>query len=168
MSEESINRVSWPGSFEVRTQYTFLRPTGVLSLPRVISLISGGIILARDAGVSRLLVDGTGLSGFRNPSLPERYWLAREWAMASQNRLACAFIFPTYLIEPERFGVIVATNMGMRVDVFDRLEPAVEWLVSDRPSSVLPDYIQRQLKEPHEPYARDGNRGGTKKKADRQ
>jgi hypothetical protein len=38
------------------------------------------------------------------------------------------------LLDPERFGVTVATNMGMRTNAFDSREHAVAWLLSQPPS----------------------------------
>ena len=123
--------------FESRNGYGYYAPVGEVSLKEAGSFVSRGIQFALTSGIPRLLVDATGLTGFPMPSVAERYWIVREWATVSENRVAAAFVLQPHIIDWDRFGFQVATNLGMRADVFTSQPEALEWLLSDRPSSVL-------------------------------
>ena len=87
---------------------------------------------ARDHQIERLLVDVTGLTGFSSPSVGDRYWFIRRMANAGKSRVAVALVLESHLIDPERFGVTVAANSGLRADVFTSQTEALEWLLSSR------------------------------------
>ncbi len=123
--------------FESRNGYGYYAPIGEVSLKEAGSFVSRGIQFALTSGIPRLLVDATGLTGFPMPSVADRYWIVREWATVSENRVAAAVVLQPHLIDWDRFGVQVATNLGMRTDVFTTQAEALEWLLSERPSSVL-------------------------------
>jgi hypothetical protein len=51
--------------------------------------------------------------------------------------VAVALVLQPYLLDPERFGVVVAWNQGMRADVFTEVQEALTWLLSDAKSLPL-------------------------------
>ncbi len=119
-----------PTDFQLCEGYACFAPVGSVSLKNAVELITAAIAFARDNQIKRLLIDATQLIGFPSPSLAERYYIARTWAEESRNAVEVAVALQGHLIDPERFGVQVAINLGMRVDVFeDRLE-ARSWLLS--------------------------------------
>ena len=81
-----------------------------------------------DARVTRLLIDGSGVSGFESPSIAARHEMARTWAAAAQGRVRVAFVVPGHYIDEERFGVVAGRNFGLKSGVFESVEDAREWL----------------------------------------
>ena len=49
-----------------------------------------------------------------------------------------AFVLEPDLIDPGRFGVVVAWNLGMRAEVFTDLIEARKWLLSNAPPAPNP------------------------------
>jgi hypothetical protein len=119
-----------PEYFEICDGYACYSPVGVVSLDKAVELITSALIFAREQKIRRLLVDTTQLTGFPNPSVVDRYWSISKWAGVSQCVVEIAFVLQPHLIDPERFGVTVAINRGMRGDVFETKSDALAWLLS--------------------------------------
>jgi hypothetical protein len=122
-----------PEHFERCQGYASYDPVGVVDFEKAVSLISSAIRFARDNKIRLLLVDATQLTGFPSPSLAERYFTTRRWAAESETLVELALVLHQYMIDPERFGVQVAVNLGMRADVFDSKSEALNWLLSHDP-----------------------------------
>jgi len=117
-----------PGSFAIDGDIAIWKPAAALSLDRAIRLIEAAIGSARENGLRKMLVDTTGLDGFEPPSVPARHELARLWAGAAGGVLRIAFVARPEMIDPQKFGVIVAKNFGADVDVFASEADALAWL----------------------------------------
>jgi len=77
--------------------------------------------------VARLMLVATGLDGLPVPTTWERFSLAEEWAQAARG-VKVAVVCPR-LIDPARFGVTLARNRGLMLDVFtSEAEAALAWL----------------------------------------
>jgi hypothetical protein len=83
----------------------------------------------------RVLFDGRCVTGF--PDGPDRYFYGEFAAHSLWDRIArglvgrpptFAFVLSPPVLDPERFGMKVAQNRGMRVKAFDNLEDAMAWL----------------------------------------
>lgn len=141
---ESMNTPAAPDHFELQQSHACYAPIGRLSVLEIVRLVDEAILFARDQQCERLLVDLTRVIDLPSPSLPERYWIVRQWARSATNRVAIALVLQPYLIDPERFGVQVAVNLGTRADVFTEKPAALAWLVSDQLSSVQSALTQRR------------------------
>ena len=130
MKPESAER---PEAFEVYGKYATYAPVGVVSLEMATNLIAAAVIYARNNAINKLLIDATQLTGFPNPSLADRYWIIREWASEAAGQVAAAIVLQPHLIDPERFGVVVAWNLGMRADVFTSAQEGLAWLLGSSP-----------------------------------
>ncbi|MCX6848040.1 MAG: hypothetical protein NTY98_03885 [Verrucomicrobia bacterium] len=117
-----------PSYFEQAADHAIFRPAGVLKLVELVEMVSGVISFARDSGVSRLLVVPTAVSGFPPPKPTVRYRFVRDWARASEGKVRVAVVTSARMMDPDRFGVTVATNAGMDANVFEDEKKAVEWL----------------------------------------
>jgi hypothetical protein len=93
-----------------------------------IAAVSAAIAAARMAGATRLLVDVRSLAGATPPGLGQRYAFATDWARAAQGAVSVALLAPLELVDPGRFGVLVAHGAGMDGDVFDDEAGARAWL----------------------------------------
>jgi len=124
--------------FELHQEHASYTPVGVVSLEEAVDLMTRAIIYAREQRISRLLVNALKLTGFPTPSLPQRYWIARGFAAAAAEAVAAAFVLEPHLIDPGRFGVVVAWNLGLRAEVFTDLIEARTWLLSNAPPTPNP------------------------------
>ena len=106
------------------------RPTGELSLAQATRLITSGIDFAREQKVKKLMVVILGLTGFPPPNLIQRYNFIHEWAKASAHSVRVAIVAHPEMIDPQKFGVTVASNIAFASDVFASEEEALTWLRS--------------------------------------
>ena len=88
---------------------------------------------AADAGLRRVLVDGTGVEGLHAPETFARYQLGEAVAAVSGAGMWCAVVVRPELIDPDRFGVLVARNRGAYCNVFGSLAEAEAWLAQPSP-----------------------------------
>lgn len=119
--------------FEVRHDHSFASAAGCVSLEEAAAAVSRAIVAAREQGIKRLCMDARALQGFSSPNLADRYFISRGWAMAADRQVELALVLEPHLLDPERFGIVVANNMGMRANVFANPSEALTWLVSDQP-----------------------------------
>ena len=117
-----------PEHFEIMEDYAAFRPSGEVSLEQAVQLVTSAFVYARENQIKRLLVDATGLTGFDSPSLASRYFFVQEWARAAQGQVCVAFVTRPEMIDPQKFGIIVAENVGLRGNVFESEKEAVAWL----------------------------------------
>ncbi len=117
---------------EIIRDCAYFRPSGKLSLSEATRLVTEAIKFVRDRQVPKLLINTTGLTGFSSPTLPERYFMAREWAMAALDCVRVVLVIPITMIDPNKFGITVARNAGMDAEVFATEEEALTWLAQKR------------------------------------
>jgi len=117
------------GSIEVVGDCACYRPAGQLTLDEGVELVDQTIAYVRDHRIPKLLFNARALVGFRSPSLPERYFTVRKWAATSQSRVQVAMVIRAELIDPQKFGVMVARNSGLNADVFTGEAEALDWLL---------------------------------------
>jgi hypothetical protein len=113
---------------DLEADHICYRPAGLVSLDQAVDQCKQAIRFARSNGFGRLLIDSTRLGGFASPNLAERYWIARAFAEEAQTHVIVAFTLQSDLLDPERFGVTVATNLGMRTNAFSTKSEALVWL----------------------------------------
>lgn len=117
------------GDIEIRDGCAYYRPTGEVTLTQATQLCDQAIAFARERRVPKLFINATGLSGFPSPTLPERYFLARQWAATGLGRVQLSLVVRREMIDPEKFGILVARNAGMNADVFCDEGEALDWLL---------------------------------------
>ena len=104
------------------------RPRGESSLVEAVELINRAIDYCRERRIAKLLVNTTGLVGVAIPSLIDRFLMAEEWAHKAQGMVVVVLIVLPEYIHPEKFGVRVARDFGLTVDVYPSETDALEWL----------------------------------------
>jgi hypothetical protein len=119
-----------PAHLESEDGYVSYRPIGVVSLKEGVDLISGAIAYCAEKKSSRLLVSVTGLTGYHMPQTMDRYSMGVQFAEASKFGLRVALVAPLEVIDPQRFGMTVAQNRGLDVNVFSSEPEALAWLLS--------------------------------------
>ncbi len=106
--------------------FRLLRPQ---PFPAVIELVRDAISQAYEQRHFKLMGVVTALTGPKVPSLALRSSMTREWAGAAHGQVAVAIVCRPEFIDPHRFGVTMATNFGMRANVFESEEAARDWLM---------------------------------------
>ena len=122
------------GDIEVRDGCAYYRPTGEVTLTQATQLCDQAIAFTRDRRVPKLFINTQGLSGFPSPTLPERYFISRQWAETARGKVQLALVVHPEMIDPEKFGITVARNVGMNVDVFSEEPEALAWLHGPGPT----------------------------------
>lgn len=117
------------GKVEVLETYCRLRLPDTGSLVDVVESVTHAIVFCRRRRSSRLLADLTRVPRSISPTFMDRYLLAEEWSKAAAGEVAVAIVAHPEQIDPRKFGIGVATNFGMLVDVFTSEGPALDWLL---------------------------------------
>jgi len=106
------------------------RPRGNATLVEAVDFVADCVAYCRSRGLGRLLIDGRGLQGIPVPSLVDRFLAVEEWARAAGGMVAVALVVESRLIDPDRFGVRVAADLGLTGEVFVDEALARSWLGS--------------------------------------
>ena len=106
------------------------RPCGECSLVDAVDLITSAIAYCRDQSIDKLLVDVTGLVGVAIPSLVDRFLMVEEWAREGKGVVVVAMVARAEYIHPKKFGVKVAADFGLVLDVYTSETDAIRWLSS--------------------------------------
>jgi hypothetical protein len=122
--------MDFPKQIEVLTNHECFAPEGEVTPADVVALVSQAIQFCRQKKIPRLLADVSGLTGFLPPLTHERYWAVREWAGEAAGALVLAVVAREEMIDPQRFGVLVARNAGLRSFVSSSECEARSWLLA--------------------------------------
>lgn len=114
--------------FEVMEDCAVFKPTGQVSIMQAARMVKSAIEFAREQGVRKLMVVITELTGFDPPNLGMRSLFVQEWVRAANGLVSVAMVARPEFIDPNKFGVIVATRAGMVCDIFESEENALAWL----------------------------------------
>ncbi len=123
--------------FQITGDYAVFRPVGHVTLEQAAEMVRLSIELAKRKGVPKLLAVTTRLDGFPSPSLAQRFFIASEWADTSLGQVRLSLVLQPWVIDPEKFGVLVGRNRGLISDAFISEEEALHWLLSYRPDSMV-------------------------------
>jgi stage II sporulation SpoAA-like protein len=114
-------------NFEILEDYVVFRPSGKVTLERAIEMVMDAIAFAREHRIRKLLVNTSNLTGYEPPSLTARYFFVHNWARAARD-VRVALVTRPERIDPQRFGITVAANLGAIIEVFTSEEDALKWI----------------------------------------
>jgi len=97
-------------------------------LAGAVEMVANAISVCREQSVARLFVNATELTGVSIPTLVDRFLAAEEWAQRSRSMVMVALVCERKYIHPEKFGVKVARDFGLMLDVFVSEPDALRWL----------------------------------------
>jgi len=120
---------------EIRDGMCLYRLRGRHSLVEAVDLISRAIAESRRSGVTRLLIDVTGVEELPVPTLVDRFLMVEDWAHAAQGMVSVAMVTHARYIHPRKFGVTVAAHLGLTCDVFTSRDAAAKWLRGEEVSA---------------------------------
>ena len=115
---------------QITGQRGYCKPNGKVSLNEAALIVTGAIEYSRNTGLKELLVNLSGLTGFRLPSVGERYFFVEQWAATARGQIRFALVAPAELIDRNKFGTLVAKNRGFDADIFASEADASRWLDS--------------------------------------
>jgi len=115
---------------EATQTYCRFRPPDTVSLVEVAELVTRAIAHCRTRNFPRLLVDASRLTHLAPPSLVDRFLMVEDWAREAQGMVSVAIVAPEKLIHPEKFGVRVAADSGLRGNIFASEREAIVWLLA--------------------------------------
>lgn len=114
--------------FEQAGTRGYYRPVGEMTLEQAVDRIADALLQARALGLTELLVNSLGLSGYEPPSVFGRHAVAVRWAEAGAGVLRLAVVARPEFIDPDRIGVVMAHNRGLDANVFLTEAEAIRWL----------------------------------------
>jgi hypothetical protein len=129
---ERRENMTLPEHMQVVTNYAHYSPRGEVTLSEGVALVTNAIRFCREKEIARLLVDTTSLIGFPPPMIYERYWFSQEWAHEAKSKLVISMVARKEMIDPQKFGVLVARNAGLNVEVSPSLSEALAWLLAQK------------------------------------
>ena len=120
--------MSMPEHFEILENYAAFRPTGKVTLQRAVEMVTDAIAFAREHSIRKLLVNTSNLTGYEQPDVATRYFFVHDLARAAARRVRVALVTRPERIDPQKFGITVAANIGFIAEVFTSAEDALKWL----------------------------------------
>ncbi|MBS0320941.1 MAG: hypothetical protein JSR18_10410 [Proteobacteria bacterium] len=105
-------------------------PAGEFSLLSIVDAINQAIRYCREAGLPRLLVDATRVTGVAVPTLVDRFLAVEDWAESARGLVAVALVIRPEFIHPQRFGVKFAHHLGLLAEVSEHRDDALAWLAT--------------------------------------
>jgi hypothetical protein len=118
-----------PAHLELHDGYARYAPQGKVSLVQASDDMSAVIAYCREQRIGRLLADARGLDGIAAPTLVDRFWMAEDWAQQAGGQVIVALVARPDCIDPRKFGVMVANDLGLVSDVFAEEAEARAWLL---------------------------------------
>jgi len=121
-------RMHRPSNLHFAQDRAFYRPEGQASAGELADMITTALGYFHEHGYLEVVVNITRMEGFESPGAAFRRWLVRRWARAVNREVAIVVVARAEHISPERTGVIVAAEEGLRAHVCTGEEEAVAWL----------------------------------------
>ncbi len=119
--------------FRIEEGYDSFRPVGQVSIEEGVAACVEAIQVAGQQGIMRLLINLTGLTELGPISTLDRFWMAEQCAAAAKPGFKLAVVANPDMIDPQHFGLTVATNRGLHASVSTTEEEALVWLLSPQP-----------------------------------
>jgi len=123
------------GRLEIRESRAFFRPSGSVSAGEFADQITEALAEARSRGVRDVVVNIASMTGFESPGPAYRRWVARRWYKTLGPTIRIAMVARNEHICPQKTGLLVAAEEGIRAHVCDTEAQAIAWLDAERGTS---------------------------------
>jgi hypothetical protein len=115
--------------FKKHRDYIEARFPSGFAVDRFNRFVDISVQACRKRKLSHLLVDLRAIEA--NVSMIDRYEIATHGADAAAD-IKVALIALPMVIDPKKFGVQVARNRGLTIDIFTERKPAIAWLLAPK------------------------------------
>jgi len=117
-----------PDHIEIVEDRVVFRLTGTVSIDRAMEMVTAAIDYACSHRIRNLMVNASNLTGFKPPSVIDRYFFVHDFARAAAGVVRLALVIGPEMIDARKFGSTVAANVGFVADIFTTEEDALIWL----------------------------------------
>jgi hypothetical protein len=114
---------------EERDGFLEARFLGRFAVDRFNRQVDAAALACRQRKLSLLLIDVTRLQA--DLSTLDRFDIGSHGARVASDLKVAMFSAPE-LVDPKKFGVLVARNRGLTIDIFTDRKAAVDWLLAPR------------------------------------
>jgi hypothetical protein len=122
----------------------FYRPLAQVNFEQAVDMVAHAMANARDLGLTDMLANTIGLTGFGPPSVVALYGMAQKWVQNAGATLRVALVARPEIIDPQKIGVLMMQNRGGNGDVFTSEVDALAWLDSRLgPGQRTPSFLDR-------------------------
>lgn len=128
--------MSLPHAVPSLPAYATYRPRRHNGITEAIDGLVAFLARCRADGTTHALADARLLDTLPDLTTFDRFQLGTRAAEAAAGWIKLALVAPERLIDPDRFGQVVAQNRGLQVKVFAEEVGALEWLVG--PDAIRP------------------------------
>lgn len=118
-----------PEYLSVQERYAIYRPVAEVTFAIGSEMVANIVRFCVDAGITNLLLDVIGLTGFPPPTLAERYYAIEQLATIAEGKVRIAEVDREEQLDPSETNVIIASNRGLQFNVFTDETEAIEWLL---------------------------------------
>ena len=91
-------------------------------------MINLALKLACEDELDEIVVNITDMTGFASPGPAYRRWVAGRWADTVEGKLAVAMVARHEHICPDKTGLLVAAEKGLKANIFVTEAEAIAWL----------------------------------------
>lgn len=114
--------------YQFEERRSIYRPIGEATPGELSDMMTEALALAIEHGATAVLINITAMHGFSSPGPAYRRWLIRRWAALVADRLRVALVVREEHLCPERTGLIIAAEEGMKANIFVAEAEALTWL----------------------------------------
>src|SRR5689334_4419134 len=115
--------------FEVQSGIAIYHPRGEASVGQLADMMSFAVGRAVRDGLPAIVLNITAVTGFDSPGPAYRRWLVTRWAELAGDQIRVAVVARPEHICPEKTGLLVAAEEGLRANIFEEQEAtAFNWV----------------------------------------
>ena len=115
-------------AFEAEGTRGFYRPRGRVSADLLADMMTAAIRFARAHGLRDVVVNITAATGFESPGPDYRRRVVKRWAATAAGILRVVVVAQRKHISPERIGLLVAAEEGLKAHICEDETEAIAWL----------------------------------------
>jgi len=108
----------------------FYRPVVECTFEQAVEMTAAAIRTARELGLSDMVVNTAGITGFGPPNVFMRYQMAARLVQSAGNALRLAIVARPEFFDPQNIAMLMMQNRGTASEAFTNELDALKWLDS--------------------------------------
>ncbi len=106
----------------------FYRPEARVTMDKGLDMMASAGRAARQRGLLDLLINTTRFTGYDPPTVFDRYSWAIKLAASVGASVRVATVLRPDIVDPQKIGVLMAQNRGVKTEIFTTEAEALTWL----------------------------------------